>query len=245
MKNVFISIIRWFKNEKVIKFFKHFILVFCLSILIFGAGQIYSYKYAEKMASDWLHEDLDYFKEKKEIKFSDNPIFNNQYERERLNAQYFIVHNRAYRYLKIMIYYYTRYYMAISMATVSGLIAAIALLFISKSGWNTANSYVVTIFIVFFCSTIFYGGFPALFKHKKNIEQNKNCYIAHADLENRILSFTATGNNPVNESVSKDTSLSDFIHDVDKELHAIHSLPLELDPEAIPDPGKVFKGIGQ
>ena len=127
--------------------------------------------------------------------------------------------------------------MSIIMASISGIVAAVSLLFISKSGWDDISSFVKMIFIIFTCSAIFYGAFPSIFKHKENIEQNKKLYIAYTNLENQILSYVSTGKNTDQISVT----VSDFIIIVNKQLDELNSIPIELDPSAIPDPGKILK----
>jgi len=60
-------------------------------------------------------------------------------------------------------------------------------------------------------------------------------------LENRVLSYAATGEDENGEK----KELKDFIHSVDNQLMTLHRLPFEFEPEAIPQTADVLKEASQ
>jgi len=128
--------------------------------------------------------------------------------------------------------------MAILITTISGILSAISLLFISKAGWLNVSRYVITIFLVTTSSAAFFGGFPLLFKQKQNIDENKKLFLAYSALANQVLSYAATG-----EDLRKKekAGMKDFIHRIDTALAELYTFPIELEPSAIPDLKKILK----
>jgi hypothetical protein len=105
-------------------------------------------------------------------------------------------------------------------------------LFISRRGWDSAGPYLVAVFITMTSMAGYFGAFPTMFEQARNIEDNKKAYMAYVALENRVLSYVASGSDEDN----KPKPLAQFIHELDARLKALHRLPVELNPEAIPDP---------
>lgn len=66
---------------------------------------------------------------------------------------------------------------------------------------------------------------------EKALLLNKELYVAYTDLDNRVRSFVATFGDSKNDTSIEDIKM--FILNIDKQLAALHILPLNLDPEAV------------
>ena len=212
-------------------FGKHFLLAFVLVAMV-AAGMATLMVQGDARARRWLSEDLDDLTTEVTLGFGAAFEDADADQEARLQAQYEVVRSRALLHLKVMTYFYSRQYMAVTMATILGLTAGLALIFISKTGWAKANTYLLTVFVVTAVSAAFFAAFPALFQQQKNIDDNRDLYIAYTALEQRLVSYAATAQ----DASGEDVPLSDYIHRVDKDLAALHNLPLHLDPEAVPEP---------
>ncbi len=109
---------------------------------------------------------------------------------------------RARFHLQTMVFLFANYYTAVMMFSITGALATISLVLISKKGWNEANEYIVTVFFVMTASTVFFGALPSLFRQDETIAQNKQLYLKYVALEDEILTYAATGlHSPVSEQV--------------------------------------------
>ncbi|OLE52017.1 MAG: hypothetical protein AUG51_20155 [Acidobacteria bacterium 13_1_20CM_3_53_8] len=159
-------------------------------------------------------------------------------QKARLIDQYRTIGNRASHHLKLMKYFFAKYYGAISVLLIIGLIAAIALLFISKEGWSGVNPLVITIFITSTSMVALYGAFPAVFKYEDTVNNNKNLYLAYTSLAEEVLSYAATG------KVAKggDTMTpDDFIHYVDEKMSPLNLIAIGFDYSSVPNYRNIFE----
>jgi len=217
-------------------------LVLLQLVLVFGVGVNSFNEDAAGNARRWLANDIANFdiSKARPLDYASAHAMAARPLKQRLQQQYDQLRARASAHLDIMAYYYGRYYMAISLATIAGIVAAVALLFITRKGWDSASPYLVAVFITMTSIAGFFGAFPAMFEQAKNIEDNKKAYVAYVALENRVLSYVASGSDEDN----KPKPLAQFIHELDARLKALHRLPVELNPEAIPDPTEsLSKGV--
>lgn len=211
---------------------KHASLVVVMLLLIFAIGVPSLNSYAHTYAEKWLSSDISYLAKPIKLKYSNNFDSDDEFKKERLQEQFNRIRDREKTHLYIMIYYYERYYMAVSISTMAGIIAAVALLFISRSGWSNANTYVVTVFLVMSSVTAFFGAFPTLFEQKKNIDNNKAIYKIHAGMEQQVLSYVSSGK----DSDGNTKTLDAYILKIDDLLAKNHQIAIELNPTKIPDP---------
>jgi len=158
---------------------------------------------------------------------------------QRIREQLQEIRQRAKSHINVMIYFYARYFVAVSLGTVSSLITGVCLFFISKGGWNQANRYVVNVFIFTSGSTIFFSSMPIIFKLEKNIADNKFLYLNYVALENEVLSYFAT-NEDLN---SKKIDSSFFIHYLDQQLAKTNQLAVGFDSTQIPKYQDIYKDV--
>ncbi|GAB4143440.1 MAG: hypothetical protein Fur0046_20520 [Cyanobacteria bacterium J069] len=92
-------------------------------------------------------------------------------ERDRIQTQLGQIERRAKVYARISIFYYTRLFSAIALASSTGIIAAVCLFYISKVGWKDANNYIVNIFVVTSGITVLVGAFPVVFQQENNVQK--------------------------------------------------------------------------
>ena len=77
--------------------------------------------------------------------------------------------------------------------SVFGLLAAIALTVITKTGINTASPHLITVFLVSTAIVISYQGFFGVFQQKNNLENNAKLYVSYGKLVNQIDTYCTTG----------------------------------------------------
>lgn len=91
------------------------------------------------------------------------------------------------------IQFYGFFYATFAVFSVFGLLAAIALAVITKSGINNASPHLITVFLVATAIVISYQGFFGVFQQKNNLENNAKLYVSYAKLVNQIDTYCATG----------------------------------------------------
>ena len=160
-------------------------------------------------------------------------------ERIRLNQQLLEIKKRARHHLDVTIFFYTRYYMAISLFAIVGGIAAIALLFITRFGWSGVSPYVISIFLVMSGHAAFYGAFPRIFRQEQNIADNKKLYVRYIGLQNEMESYFTTG-----EAIDgKKLSEGDFIHHIDQHMAKLHTFAIGFDSSKVPSYKDALEGV--
>ena len=167
----------------------------------------------------------------------------NPLERARLLQQHAHVRSLALRHLNIIRYYYEQSFGSYALALVLAISAAVALLLITRTGWSGANPYVLNTFVVLTAASIFFGVLPNVYSYSRNIETNMNRYVVFSALENQIRGYLTTGYLSDETETSKSLSVKDFTLHVDRQLLKTLSLPLELDPQAIPDINSVLQQL--
>lgn len=147
-------------------------LILIIIFLCFGIGVKRLNKTAIDNSVLWLQGDIQRFSTQKDIEFSSKFDSYDKKLKNRLQTQFDNIRERAKTHQTIMIYYYSRYYMAITMATVTGIVAALMMMIISKNGWENTNNYIVAIFLTTSGIATYFASFPTIFEQKNNIEQN-------------------------------------------------------------------------
>ncbi len=233
------------------KILMHFLLV-CLLLVLIGLGMVFFGHIGKSRTEEWTRHDPNFFQaggsariQFDSLEFSSEIDKVDKVEKVRLREQFVEIRNRTIIHLKVMLYYYTVFVTATSMAAVLVLAASIIFLFVSKSGLAAAPPYIVTLLIVTASSATFFVIAPKLYRQPQNLEANKKLYISYKGLENRILSYVATGHDLSVDNKLEKIELNEFIHRIDTQLEKLHQFPIELDPTVIPDPGKVLQNIGK
>jgi hypothetical protein len=162
-------------------------------------------------------------------------------DKARLAGQFEELKSRVHHHLDLFIKFYSYYFSTVVMVGVLASVAAICLLFITSKGWNPANPYAKTIFLVATASATYCAAFPSIFQQQQNIDDNKRLYLEYVTLGNEMCSYAATGEN-VDE---KEQSPNQFIHYTDGRLKALDTIVVGFDVSKMPDFSQAFnKGKG-
>lgn len=165
-------------------------------------------------------------------------------EHSRLEEQLKDTQRYARYHMQVLRFFYAYYYMSILLFTTSGVGAAIALVLISKRGWDQSNEYLITTFFVMTAITLFYNAMPKAFAHVQNIAENKALYLKYISLENEIRSYAVTGE-PMHENqegTGNQNTTKDFIHYIDRQL-AASNIALGLDDANAPTIQTLFSTL--
>ena len=227
VSNLFINIIC---NDAV----HHGLIVLGLIILAV-IGQIMSVRKVERMADNWVEN----IKTEDPAKTPAIPSgFNaSESEKARLLEQVKTIRGRAIHHFSVMKFFYSRYYMAISLVLVTGVITAIALFFITKNGWDHVPSqFVKTVFITAAALTVYFGAFPPVFKQSQNIADNKKLYLQYMALHDEVMSYLS-----VQEGLNGEQKTApQFIHYLDKQLIELNTFAIGFDDTKIPNYKSTF-----
>ena len=169
---------------------------------------------------------------KQEIKVYEQNFKGSESEKKRIIEQLEEIKLRAKSHFKVMTYFYVRYYTSIAITSSAAIIAAICLIFISKEGLTNANQYVINLFLTSSSMGILFGTFPAVFKQEKNVSDNKALYLRYSALEQQILTYLATGKDPINPPDEQE--IKNFIYYLDKQMEKINQLAIGFDSTRIP-----------
>ncbi|MBD1921949.1 hypothetical protein H6F77_12720 [Microcoleus sp. FACHB-831] len=209
--------------------------LFSSTIALNKYGEIVGYRWLKDLkhvnpaASPKLKVKESQFIEAKTLKGTDA-------EKQRIREQLQELRVRATTHVSIMMYFYSRFFTSISIASCSSVIAGVSLFFISKGGWDSANRYVVNIFIVASGSAVYFGTMPVMYRQEQNVADNKSLYLQYVALENEALSYLATGENINN----KQLELKRFIHYLDGQLAKTNQLAVGFDATQIPKYQEVY-----
>ena len=167
-------------------------------------------------------------------------------EQARLKTQLRDVRAWAEHHRLITAFFYSRYYVAITMTSLTALFAAFLVGAISIEGWQSASPYAVTALIVFAGGAAFFGAFPGVYRQEENITKNKALYLGYVALENEMLSYFVTGTgDPDGPAIPPE----EYIHAVDGKLRSLNDMVVRFDRSAVPDYGteirKALSAAGQ
>jgi hypothetical protein len=161
-------------------------------------------------------------------------------ERDRLLEQFRETGGRAYMHLTIMKHFYTRYYMALVLASAAAVVAAFCLLSIAKEGFGKAGAYVQILFVIAAGTALLLGVFPKLFRQDENIVDNKAAYLQYVALGNEIRTFLATGTTVLPNDTT--VTIEEFARYVDQQLSKLNTIPVGFDYTQVPDYRKLQLG---
>jgi len=160
-------------------------------------------------------------------------------EKKRIKQQLKTINLNTKNHVNIVLYFYTRIYSQITLASMSAIIAAICLFYISRVGWDKANNYVINIFVVTTGVTVFVSSLPIVYQQEKNIQENTILYINYINLKNKILTSLATQKNQKEERIE----LSQIILYTEKELKELNTISIGFDPTAIPKTQEIINSL--
>lgn len=89
--------------------------------------------------------------------------------------------------------FFTYFHTTYLLFTIFGLIAAISLAAITKTGINNASPHLITVFLVCTAIVVLYQGSIGVFQHKNNIDDNTKLSISYAVLASQIDTYCVTG----------------------------------------------------
>lgn len=157
--------------------------------------------------------------------------------RERLTEQFGEIRTRRDRHAKVMVYFYKQYFLSLSMASGSALIAILLAFFISRDGWEKTNNGLINAFFVSFSAAILYTQIPGLFQQEKNLKANRELYLAYEALGNQVLSYLATqntiGSNPEQPNQVSPMPPEQFILQIDQQLVTLNQIPIDFDANQV------------
>lgn len=220
---------------------KHLALVALLSLIIWHAHKYYNVE-GQSLAETWMKGLAPVIVQKLVVnKDTPKELRGNDLAVKRINTQIDKINGRITHHLDILKHFYSRYYMLIILATMTGIGAAFLLLIITKSGWANTSSYIITAFIVLAAFAITFTAFINIFSLEKNIADNKALYIQYIAMMDEVSSYITTG-----EDISgKKVELTKFIHNIDKKLASLNTLAIGFDATQIPDYKKIVKDLPQ
>jgi hypothetical protein len=217
-----------------------------VAMVLLAAGILYSVqtviprlnREAEGLAKSWLAElhptpvRMDPLAMRRDLAIN-NP------EARRLSHQLDEIRRRRKVHGDIAMYFYARYYMAIMIASATGLLAASMLLHITRSGWAQAHRFAKVTFVVAAATAAYFGAFPTMFRQSQNISDNVALYLGYANLENEVLSYFATGENVAGQKQKP----GEFVHVLDRRMAELNQIPIGFDATKLPNASAAFQGL--
>ena len=170
-------------------------------------------------------------------------------EKRRIEEQLAEVRARAEHYRRVMVYFYSRHYMAIATAALTGVIAAVLLLAAAQKGLQNASRPISTAILVLTGAAVYSGAFPAMFRQDVNAQANAALFEAAQNLEGTMLSYFATSRVGGPDEVAGNANVTgvrgaaeqgsmtpaEFIIYVDGLLKQIRRSEIGFDSSQIPD----------
>jgi hypothetical protein len=153
-------------------------------------------------------------------------------EQARLRQQIGEIRDRRKHHLETMATFYNNYFMSLSMALLTGTVASICLVVITRRGWASTNPYIITTFVVLSGCASLFALQPAIYKQDQNVGDNKALYLAYVGLQNEALSAIATGSDRQGQSLGG----AALIHYLDAELARLNNVAVGFDTTRVPLP---------
>lgn len=153
----------------------------------------------------------------------------------RIREQYQVAVKRQQFHFGIMSLFFTNYYTTVTLASISAIVAAIALVSISKKGWQNSHALIITAFVLSAASTAYFGALPSVFRQEQNVSDNKALFVEYSGITNEIRTYCATGEDITGKSVMP----SQFAHAIDLRLGRLMQIPLGFDLSKVPTYTKI------
>lgn len=110
-----------------------------------------------------------------------------------INAQRQEIVSYAIGHRETAIAFSSYFYASLMVFSFFGLIAAISLAVITKSGVNAASPHLIAVFLISTGIVIMYQGFIGVFQQKSNMDTNAKLSVSYARLLNQIDTYCTTG----------------------------------------------------
>jgi hypothetical protein len=140
-------------------------------------------------------------------------------------------------------YFLLQYFYCITIASIFGIIAAIALVLFIRRGFDNANPYVVNLFFTSVAvSTLFYS-FPFVYKQEDNLNKNVTLYKEYTNLRKEMFSYAAIqncSNGDLKKLGRLNYPLCRYIAYVDSSTSIKFNIPLGFDMTKVNDYKKFF-----
>lgn len=151
----------------------------------------------------------------------------------RLGEQYDLVVIRAFFHSRLFSHYIAEHFAALSLTFACSILTAASVAYISRKGWEHTHNYVLTAFLAFSLSAAFFGGYPQLAQHDKNVKDNEALFLEHGNLAGEMRSFAVTQRGRKQDGEEAVADLAEFIHYADVRLAKMNRIPLEFDSSAV------------
>ena len=157
----------------------------------------------------------------------------------RLSQQLETVENRKEMHASIMKEYYSRHYTSITMAAIVGLLAAAMLAMISRVGWDRAQRFVKTTFLMASGTAAFFAASPGMYKQAETINANMLLFLSHENLQEEIMTYTVTERSQSGEEIKPEQ----FLLYVDSTLASLNQVPISFDDTQLPVGQEAFQAL--
>jgi len=156
----------------------------------------------------------------------------------RLNGQFHQLQQRLDHHFNQFATYYSWSFASTLMTGILAAIAAVALLFITMSGWARSHHYQKTIFLVATVTATYAAAFPSIFQLERNVEDNRDLYLSYVSLADEMCSYPWT--NMPTDGPSADPVT--FVSHVDSELRRLNKIVVGFDVMKTPNFTEVING---
>jgi hypothetical protein len=201
-------------------------------LLFMGGNLIWLNSFANAKANQWFGDPI-----RRELAPFKQDLGEELSPETRLREQLAEIQYRREKHSVVMLHFYERHFVSLSMASGSALIAATCLFFISKQGWKNVNNSLINVFVVTSSIALLFNQLPQLFEHDINIEVNRKLYLQYVALENQVRSYLATqgtlGTDSPEPNQFETIEINQFICNVDKELEELNQIPLQFDASQV------------
>lgn len=148
--------------------------------------------------------------------------------------------NRAKHHFSVMQFFYLNYYMQIMLACIFGGLSAISLFLLTKAGWEKANRYLVSFFLMTTVCTAFFLAFPNVCKMDENVAKNKALWLKYISLLDDARTFAAITNYVQVTPQTNTITPSRFILYLDEEMRKANDIVVSFDPTKYPNYNKAL-----
>jgi hypothetical protein len=152
----------------------------------------------------------------------------------RLLEQVQHISNRAKHHFDVMQFFYLNYYVELLLGSIFGGLSALALVLLTKTGWDRADRYLISFFLTTTVSAAFFIGFPKLCKMDENVAKNKALYVKYVSLLNDARSFVTVGDFVQDTKPATPLSTKEFILRLDAEMKKANDVVVSFDPGKFP-----------
>jgi hypothetical protein len=163
-------------------------------------------------------------------------------EKQRIREQIEIILTKKRQNKNIATDYYKWIFVVLPITSGAAIVSGISLFFISKEGWNQANSYIITVFITASTIALLVGSLSVIFKMQENAGRHIESFVAYENLYQQILTRLATisttpvRGSPADASPSVSQQLQTLITDTNALLLTYNKILINFDSSSIQMP---------